>query len=105
MAEAESQHRRDEEKAERDDRRLVIQAEVSSERRGMWLAFALSVLFLSLSAFLIHAGQLAWGVGLIGVELISLVSLFIFGRNARQAKLVEERDEDRQGQLPFPDPS
>ena len=69
----------------------------------MWLNFVLAVLVITLSAILIYHGQLAWGVGLVGVELISLVGLFILGRSTREPILTEQEYKDEhQPSLPFP---
>jgi|GEM_PF-4666526 len=80
MAESESKHRRERERFESETDRLIVTGELTSEKRGMWLAFVLAIMVVGVSGFLIYAGALALGVSL---ELISLVGLFIYGRNAR----------------------
>ncbi|MGI4756566.1 MAG: DUF2335 domain-containing protein [Janthinobacterium lividum] len=97
MAEADMQHLHSEERAETEHRRMAIQSEIESERRGMWLAFILAVFFIGLSGFLLYAGHLGWGVGLLSADLITLASLFVYGRNVHSAELTDvQRLEDVQ---------
>ena len=91
------QHLHSEERAETEHRRMAIQSEIASERLGMWLAFILALVFIGLSGFLLYAGHLGWGVGLLSADLITLASLFVYGRNARSADRTDiQRIEDAQ---------
>ena len=81
MAESQAQHRQRLEWAETQAECNSIEAEIASERRGAWLGFIVTVVVIGLSTYLIIAGFLAIGIGLISVGLISLVGLFIYGRN------------------------
>ena len=100
MAESEASHRHNEERAETEHRRIAIQSEVDSERKGMWLAFGLAVLVIGLSGSLLYSGHLGWGVALVGTELITLTGLFIYGRSGRSDTV---KSVDAQQDLPFPD--
>lgn len=102
MAEAESEHRHTEDRAETEHRRIVIQGEVNSEQRGMWLAFVLALLVTGLSSFLLYTGHLGLGVGLVGGEVITLAGLFVYGRNGRYASRPDPEKSDVQQELPFP---
>ncbi len=81
MAEAELKHAHVLEREQLRSETALTEAETASERRGMWLGFLLAVLVVGVSVFLITQGLLGWGVGLVSLELISLVGLFIYGRN------------------------
>lgn len=81
MAEAELKHAHAQEREQLRSETAVTDAEIASERRGVWLGFVLSVLVIGVSTYLIRLGFLGIGVGLISVGLISLVGLFIYGRN------------------------
>ena len=81
MAEPEAEHSRSIEREQVNTDKVLIQADTASERLGMWLAFVLSVFVIAISTYLIRIGLLGWGVGLVSLQLISLVSLFIYGRN------------------------
>ena len=106
MAETESRERHQADKHERDSRRLVIEADVFSQKTGLLLAFILAVFVISIGAFLIYTGNLAWGTGLIGFPLIALISLFIYGKqqqsNDLQSMIHRNEEGSTQGDLPFP---
>lgn len=81
MAEAEAEHARFIDREQLQTDRDLLKADTASERLGVWLAFILSLFVIAVSTYLIRLGLLGWGVGLISVQLISLVGLFIYGRN------------------------
>ena len=81
MAEAEAEHSRALEREQVRSEISLTTAEIASERRGVWLGFVLAVFVIAISAYLMVSGFVGIGIGLISVGLISLVSLFIYGRN------------------------
>ena len=81
MAEAEAEHSRALEREQVRSETSLTAAEIASERRGVWLGFVLAVFVIAISAYLMVSGFVGIGLGLISVGLISLVSLFIYGRN------------------------
>lgn len=106
MAEAESKERHEENRHERDSFRLIVAGDIYSQKVGLWLAFVLAISVISVGAFLIYTGRLAWGTSLIGIPLIALVSLFIYGRKQQGEELgkLDPSDDDNSDQpsLPFP---
>ena len=77
--------------------------ELASEKRGMYLGFLLAVLIIGVSALLLYAGRLGWGIGLVSIELISLVALFIYGRRRMYIKPNDQPNQTPvQSSLPFP---
>jgi uncharacterized membrane protein len=106
MAEAESRERHEASRHERETRRLVIEGDVFSQKTGLILAFLLSVFVVSIGAFLIYTGHLAWGAGIVGFPLITLISLFIYGKRQQSSdlqKMIHQVEEDSpQADLPFP---
>lgn len=94
---------------ERDSRRLIIESDVFSQKVGLLLAFLLAVLVISIGAFLIYTGHLAWGATIVGFPLIALISLFIYGQQQQSTDLQKmiqraEAEEDAlQTRIAFPE--
>ena len=80
MAEREALHRQKLEAA-------VIQADIASQRTGLWLGFLLAFIVISSGAWLVHEGRVEWGAGFITVPLIALVSVFVYGKRQQQKEL------------------
>ncbi len=87
MAEAESRSRHENERHERESRRMIIQSDVFSQKAGLVLAFLLALFVISIGAFLIYTDRLVWGAGIVGFPLIALISLFVYGRRQQTTDL------------------
>lgn len=94
MAEGEATHRRRLE-------RTVVESDVDRARDGQRMAFALAILFLAGSVWLVLAGYPVAGTVLGTVDLVALVTVFIVGR--REDAAPEEPAE--QPQPPAEDPA
>lgn len=108
MAEAESLERHEENRHQRNSLRLIVAGDVYSQKIGLWLAFILALFVITIGGFLIYTGKLAWGTGLISIPLITLVSLFIYGRKQQSDELGKIQPTDEAGDLdqpslPFPE--
>ena len=106
MAEAESRERHDENRHQRESVRLIVAGDVYSQKIGLWLAFILALVVIGIGGFLIYTGKLAWGTGLISIPLLTLVSLFIYGRKQQSDELGKinpsDDNDSEQTSLPFP---
>jgi uncharacterized membrane protein len=99
MAESQSIHRQQIESQ-------VVGGNVSSQRTGLWLGFLLSLIVILSGAWLVYTGHVAWGAVFAGFPLVSLVSVFVFGKRqqTRQLESHEGRHQEQsQRKLPFPE--
>lgn len=97
MAEQQSAHRQQIEAR-------VINGNIYSQKVGLWLGFVLAFIVIFSGAWLVYEGRIAWGAGFIGVPLIGLVSIFVFGKRDQNRELQQRRPENTsQRELPFPE--
>ena len=84
--------------------RTVIRGNSRSQITGLWLAFVLVLIVVLSGAWLVHEGRVAWGAGFITIPLVSLTSIFVYGRRV-QAKDLSTREDGpaQQKNLPFPE--
>ena len=83
----------------------VILGNVRSQATGMWLGFTLALIVILSGAWLVYTGHIGWGAFFTGFPLISLVSVFVIGKQQqrRQLKSHEGQPEPTQRELPFPE--
>jgi uncharacterized membrane protein len=65
----------------------VLQANVSNEKVGMWLAFALAVLMIVCGTFLIHEDKNPQGLAMIGGTVVTLCGVFVYSRRRDRREL------------------
>jgi len=70
--------------------RIVVEANVRSERAGMVLAFVLAALLIGCGTFLIYQDKDPQGLSLIAGTLATLCGVFIFGRSRGKRELKEK---------------
>lgn len=68
----------------------VIEAGISNEKIGMWLAFSLAFLMIACGTFLIYADKDPQGLALIGGTLVTLCGVFIYSRSQERKELKEK---------------
>lgn len=95
MAEEQSRHRRTMEAT-------IVRGNVYSQKVGLWLGFFLALIVISCGAWLVYSGRAGWGAGLITLPLVSLVSVFVFGKREQRKQLEKAEQDDDQKDLPFP---
>ena len=88
MAEQQALHRQKLEAA-------FVEADISSQRTGVWLGFLLALIVISSGAWLVHEGRVEWGAGFITVPLVALVSIFVYGKRQQRKDLRTEEDRSR----------
>lgn len=66
----------------------VVEATISHEKVGMWLAFALAVLLTSCGTILIHEGKNPQGLSVIAATLVTLCGVFIYSRRREKKEVV-----------------
>ena len=64
--------------------KTAVDANVASEKRGMWLGFVLAGAFLVAAVYLITQGFGVAGLAIIGGEMASLAGAFVWGRRAQR---------------------
>jgi uncharacterized membrane protein len=83
MAEAQSNHRQELEKA-------IIKSDIKLAERGQSYAFSLAVLSLSMTGLFAYMGETALATLLGGTTVIALVSLFMRGRKGRDTGIKDK---------------
>lgn len=68
----------------------VIDANISNEKIGMWLAFSLAFLMIACGTFLIYADKDPQGLALIGGTLVTLCGVFVYSRSQERRELHEK---------------
>jgi uncharacterized membrane protein len=68
----------------------VIDANISNEKIGMWLAFSLAFLMIACGTFLIYADKDPQGLALIGGTLVTLCGVFVYSRSQERKELKEK---------------
>jgi uncharacterized membrane protein len=68
----------------------VIRSDVNQARWGLICGFVLSVIVISVSGYLIGQGHDIAGGALGGLDLVSLVGVFIYGSRTRRAERLEK---------------
>ena len=96
MAERQAAHRQNLESA-------VIRSNVTSQTTGLWLGFVLALIIIGSGAWLVHEGRVEWGAGFIGLPLIALVSVFVYGKHDQRKQLEASESPEAQQKLPFPE--
>jgi len=87
MAEEQSQHRRDLEKK-------VIESDISRSKWGQGLGFVISIIGLIIAGIVAIYGHPAAGTIMGLGTIVSLVSVFMYGTNARKEERQDKNDED-----------
>jgi len=85
MAEKQSDHRQFLEKT-------VIVGDSKRANHGLWVGGVIAVLFLVGAVFLIHEGHDWAGVALGSVDLVGIISAFIYGTRSRKAERLEKAE-------------
>ena len=99
MAESQSSHRQQVEGK-------VVGGNVSSQKTGLWLGFVLALIVILSGTWLVYTGHLAWGAAFTGFPLVSLVSVFVFGKRQQIRQLESHQGNIQmpsQRDLPFPE--
>lgn len=89
MAENQAGHRQEQETVHQDLARLIVAAEVSSERRGQWLAFSLAVLISGGGVYLLSIGKEVTGFVALMTPLAAMAGVFIYAKK-RRSRLADE---------------
>lgn len=71
----------------------VISANISNERTGMWLAFALAVIAMVSGTLLIHENRDPQGLSLIVGTMVSLCAVFVYSRTRARREVREKSPE------------
>jgi uncharacterized membrane protein len=85
MAETQATHRRSMES-------IVIRGDSRRATCGLWIGAAVAACFLGGGIFLIYEGHDWAGITIAGLDIVSLVSVFVYGSNSRR----QERSEKAQ---------
>ncbi len=72
----------------------VIAANISNERRGMWLAFTLAVIAIVCGTLLIHENRDPQGLSLIVGTMVSLCAVFVYSRSKARREVREKSPEN-----------
>lgn len=75
----------------------VIEANISHEKIGMWLAFLLAFLMIACGTFLIYADKDPQGLALIGGTLVTLCGVFVYSRSQERREVKEKDPEGSEG--------
>jgi uncharacterized membrane protein len=67
----------------------VIQAKISHEAAGQWMAFILALAFLGVGAYALAIHEVGAGVGIWGVDIVGIIGMFIY-RQVREEKRSKE---------------
>lgn len=89
MAEEESRHRR----------RIVekqIDSDVRSEKRGQWLAFALSLAVLGAATYLMANGMAGYGFAMFLLQFLGVAGAYVAGRRQLDSEAAEQGEETEQ---------
>lgn len=85
MAEVQQNHRQELEKA-------VINGNVKAESRGQWMGLVVSVAVIGAGTYLAAIGRQITGGILVGVDVVALASVFVFGKHKQQKELETKRE-------------
>ncbi len=61
----------------------VIQSNISNAKLGIMFAFILSIIIIFIGGGLLYFDKLAIGIGLISFMMVSLISIFIYGKKSQ----------------------
>jgi hypothetical protein len=89
--EAESNHRREIERAQAKMADYAIPHELADRRAGLWLAFVVSICGFALAGYAIYRGHPVGGVTAMIAEVAALAGVFIAGRSIQGHR--ETKDE------------
>ena len=82
----------------------VVHGNTQSQTVGLWLGFVLALIVVLSGAWLVHEGRIAWGAGFITIPLVSLVSVFVYGKRQQTKELsTPEEQPEQEKSLPSPD--
>lgn len=88
IAEEETRHRR----------RVVekqVDSDINSERRGQWLAFALSLAVLGAATYLMANGMAGWGFAMFLLQFLGIASAYVAGQKLVRKETEEDRDAEQ----------
>ncbi len=83
----------------------VIKANIASQRTGLWLGFFLALIVILLGSWLVYTGHIGWGAFFTGFPLVSLISVFVIGKQQQHRQLTahQQQASSQQRELPFPE--
>jgi uncharacterized membrane protein len=85
MSESQSEHRKGLEKS-------VITSDISRANKGLIFGFIVGLVGLLGSVFLIGIGKGAYGVAIGAIDLVALVSVFVYGSQSRKKEREQRRE-------------
>jgi len=85
MAESQHAHRQDLE-------RTVVHGNVKAEKRGQWMGLFISALVIGAGTYLAAIGRQITGGLLVGVDVVALASVFVYGKHIQRKELDEKKD-------------
>jgi uncharacterized membrane protein len=85
MAEVQQTHRQDLE-------RTVVHGNVKSEKRGQWMGLAISLVVITAGSYLAANGKQITGGLLVGVDVVALASVFVYGKQTQRRQLEEKKE-------------
>ena len=84
MAEAQQAHRQDLEKT-------VVHGNVESEKRGQWMGLSISLVVIAAGTYLAATGHAITGGVFVGVDVVALASVFVFGKHVQRRELDKKK--------------
>lgn len=85
MAEVQQTHRQDLEKT-------VVHGNVQSERRGQWMGLFISIFVITAGTYLAATGKQITGGLLVGVDVVALASVFVYGKHSQRRQLDDKKE-------------
>jgi len=85
MAEVQQTHRHDLE-------RTVVHGNVKAEHRGQWMGLFISVFVIAAGTYLAATGKQITGGLLVGVDVVALASVFVYGKHVQRRELDEKKE-------------
>ncbi|MFZ0864447.1 MAG: DUF2335 domain-containing protein [Candidatus Sulfotelmatobacter sp.] len=85
MAEAQQTHRQELEKT-------VIHGNVGSEKRGQWMGLFISMVVILAGTYLAGTGKQITGGILVGVDVVALAGVFVYGKKVQRRDLDQKRE-------------
>jgi uncharacterized membrane protein len=85
MAELQQGHRQELE-------RVVINGNIKAESRGQWMGLFISLAVIGAGVYLAAIGREITGGILVGVDVVALASVFVFGKQKQQRELDKKKE-------------
>jgi uncharacterized membrane protein len=85
MAEVQQTHRQELE-------RTVIHGNVRSEARGQWMGLLISLVVVGAGTYLAAIGKQLTGGLLVGVDVVALASVFVYGKHLQRQELDKKKE-------------